>query len=247
MFDPRSKISCCGTFAVVWLFVGAAQPAWAGAGTEKNLAAGASSAAVVEDPCLSDKRCNDLYESALALSKSGQYAASVANYESAYLLHPMPWLLVNIGRVHQKRGNAQAAIDSYKRYFAMPESDREPATNAKAREYLRQAEEDLKRPKKLTVIHEREVSGPRPLWRILTGSGLMALGLVSVGFGAVGLGLDGRCVDSVPAGEVCSQIYATVPMGAGLTVGGGLALAAGVALVAWPGPKAVVQVASRGP
>lgn len=246
MLDPRLKTRRILHVLAACLLV-SASPSIAMAAPKSAEAAPASSGGAIEDPCLSDRPCNDLYESAQALSKNGQYAAAVSNYESAYRMHPMPWLLVNIGRVHQKSGNPQAAIDSYQRYFAMPESDREAATNAKAREYLRQAEEDLKRPKKLTVIHEREVSGPRPLWRILTGSGLMALGLVSVGFGAVGLGLDGRCVDSVPAGEVCSQVYATVPMGAGLTVGGSLALAAGVALVAWPGPKAVVQVASRGP
>jgi hypothetical protein len=171
----------------------------------------------------------------------------VANYESAYRLHPMPWLLVNIGRVHQKSGNPQAAIESYQRYFAVPESDRDAGTNAKAREYLRQAEEDLKRPKKATVIREREVNSPRPLWRILTGTSLMALGALSLGFGVVGLGFDGNCVDSVPAGTACRERYASAAMGAGLSVAGGTALAAGIVLVAWPGPKSVVQVPSRGP
>ena len=224
--------------------LGAASSAAAAGG--KSTAPAASAGAAIEDPCLSDRPCSDLYESAQALSKSGQFAAAVANYESAYRMHPMPWLLVNIGRVHQKSGNAQAAIDSYRRYFAVPESDREAATNAKAREYLRQAEEDLKRPTKSTVIREREGSGPRPLWRILSGVGLMALGATGLGFGIGGLAIDGRCVDQAPAGSACMRIYSALPMGVGLTVAGGLMTAAGVALVAWPGPKAVLQVDVRG-
>lgn len=220
--------------------LGAASSAAAAGG--KSTAPAASAGAAIEDPCLSDRPCSDLYESAQALSKSGQFAAAVANYESAYRMHPMPWLLVNIGRVHQKSGSAQAAIDSYRRYFAVPESDREAATNAKAREYLRQAEEDLKRPTKSTVIREREVSGPRPLWRILSGVGLMALGATGLGFGIGGLAFNGTCVQSpVPPALECDRKYATVPMGVGLAAAGGLVMAAGVVLVALPGPKTVVR------
>lgn len=243
MLDPRSKTKRSLALLAASLLVGALPEAWAGSAEARNPAAALSSpGGAIEDPCLSDKPCSDLYESAQALSKSGQYAAAVANYESAYRMHPMPWLLVNIGRVHQKRGNPKSAIESYQRYFATPDSDREASTNAKAREYLRQAEDDLKRPKKPSVIREREISSPRPLWRILTGTGLVTLGAVGLGMGIAGLALNGTCADSVPMGTVCDRVYATMPSGVGLTVTGGLVAAAGAVLLAWPGRRAVVQV-----
>ena len=243
MHDRRSKTdvrrSVGGGLVILCL---ASAEAWAGGDAARPSGASAPPPGAVEDPCLSDKPCSDLYESAQVLSKSGQYAAAVSNYESAYRMHPMAWLLVNIGRVHQKSGNPKAAIASYERYFAAPESDREASTNAKAREYLRQAEEDLKRPKGPTVIREREVSGPRPLWRILTGTGLIALGAAGLGFGLTSLAFHNTCVQApVPPGAECDRKYVTLPLGIGLSVPGALLLAGGVVLVALPGPKQVLR------
>ena len=194
------------------------------------------------DPCLRDERCNALYESAVNLSKAGQFAAALANYEAAYRLQPVPWLLVNIGRVQQKSGNPQAAIDNFQRYLALPPAEREPDTEQKAQDYLKQAQEDLRRPKKPLVIREREERGPRPLWRILTGSGLMALGVAGIGIGATGLAWNGQCTEATDPMRACREVYSTLPTGIGFTVSGSLLAIGGAILVALPGPRSIVRV-----
>lgn len=211
-------------------------------GPSERSATGASSGK--GDSCLRDERCNALYESAVSLSKAGQFAAALANYEAAYRLQPVPWLLVNIGRIQQKSGNPQGAIENFQRYLALPPSQRDADTAAKAQEYLKQAEEDLRRPKKPMVIREREERGPRPLWRVLTGSGLIALGVTGLGIGMAGLALNGQCVSEPAPGVTCREVYTTIPSGVGFSVAGGLLAVGGAVLVALPGPRKIVRVDS---
>lgn len=55
---------------------------------------------------------------AAALARRGGYDEAAALYEQAYEMDPAPVLLFNLGYVHEKRGDSQAALDTYRRYLA---------------------------------------------------------------------------------------------------------------------------------
>lgn len=188
------------------------------------------------DPCLADERCNGLYEAALSLSKAGQFVAALSNYRDAYERKPVPWLLINIGRVQQKMGKPQDAIDSYQQFLDSPGAQADLELVVTARQYQKQAMQDLANPKQSKVVVMREERAPRPLWRIVLGSTLLAGGLGMVIPGAYHLALNGRCVDDpVPPALNCPTIYAGVSTGAPLLTAGVLSLAAGVITIALPG------------
>src|SRR5262245_58968470 len=69
------------------------------------------------DACLSNPQCKSYYEVARKLSKAGQLEGTLVAYQSAYGLSEAAWLLVNIGRIQQKLGRPQQAIDSYRKYL----------------------------------------------------------------------------------------------------------------------------------
>ena len=188
------------------------------------------------DPCLADERCNSLYEAALNLSKAGQFVAALSNYEDAYARKPVPWLLINIGRVQQKMGKPKDAIDSYQQFLESPAAQTDLELVVTAHQYRKQAQQDLAHPKQSKVIVMREERAPRPLWRWLVGSGLLAGGVGMLIPGAYNLAVDGKCVgEPTPPSLTCPTIYSGVTAGAPLVTMGLLSIAAGVITIALPG------------
>jgi hypothetical protein len=189
-----------------------------------------------DDPCLSNERCNNLYESALTLSKAGQFSAALSNYQDAYALKPVPWLLINIGRVQQKMGRPKEAMASYQQFLDSPGAQVDPEMLVTARQYKKQAAQDISHPKHVSFIVMKEDRAPRPLWRMLLGGGLVAGGASMLIPGAYNLGVDGKCVDEPMAPALnCPTLYAGVTTGAPLVAVGLLTIAAGVVTIALPG------------
>lgn len=215
----RSKISLFITFFCL------GSPSWSRA--QEQLGA---------DPCLTDERCNNLYEAALNLSKAGQYNAALQNYEKAYDMRPIPWLLINIGRIHQKMGKPKEALAAYQKFLESSYAQADPEMLVTARQYKRQAEQDLSNPKQLKVIMLREERAPRPLWRLLLGSALLGGGVGMLIPGVYNLAVDGKCVEEpVPPALACPTIYAGATSGAPLLTVGALSIVAGIVTVALPG------------
>lgn len=188
------------------------------------------------DPCLSDERCNSLYEAALSLSKAGQFVAALSNYRDAYDRKPVPWLLINIGRVQQKMGRPKDAIDSYQAFLDSPGAKADLELVVTARQYQKQAVQDLADPKRSRVIVMREERAPRPLWRIVLGSTIIAGGLGALIPGAYHLAQNGQCVEApMPPALNCPTIYSGVQTGAPLVTVGLVGIAGGIALIAAPG------------
>ncbi len=82
---------------------------------------------------------------------------------------------------------------------------------------------------------------PRPIWRIVAGSVLLAGGALSLGFGIGAAAVNGSCIKSAlaPGGE-CRDLYSTAGLAGGL-ITAGLALGAGGAvLIALPGEQRMV-------
>lgn len=107
---------------------------------QAQTAAESSARAAESDACLRDAKCVELYEGARALSQAGQYDAARSTYQSAYDRSKAPWLLLNVGRMHQKAGYTQQAIDTYQRLLDDPVAQQDAEIQSKAREYLRQTE-----------------------------------------------------------------------------------------------------------
>lgn len=94
------------------------------------------------DACLSDPVCFGLYEEARRLSKAGDLQAAVVAYQAAYGRHPMPWLLINLGRTLHKLGRPQEALAHYQRYTSAEPNG--PADRQQmVRDYTAQAEKAL--------------------------------------------------------------------------------------------------------
>lgn len=188
------------------------------------------------DPCLSDERCNSLYEAALNLSKAGQFVAALSNYEDAYARKPVPWLLINIGRVQQKMGKPNAAIASYQSFLDSPAAQTDLELVVTAHQYKKQAQQDLANPKQSRVIVMREERAPRPWWRLGVGSALLLGGLGMAIPGAYNLAVSGKCVaDPMPPALTCPTIYSGTATGVPLFTVGALAIAAGIVTIALPG------------
>lgn len=83
---------------------------------------------------------------------------------------------------------------------------------------------------------------PRPIWRIVLGSGLIAGGLLTFGFGVAAAAVNGSCTGTSlnPGGE-CREVYATAGLAGGLIPAGLLLSAGGAALIAIPGPMRLVE------
>lgn len=133
--------------------------------------------------CLSDARCSELYEDARRLSLAGQYTAALAGYQAAYAQTPTPWLLVNIGRLHQKMGRLDLAIRSFRQFLDDPRAAQDEESQEKAREYLRQAESSSAlRLQKTTVNPPAQDRTPDHkkwwFWSVLGGATVLTFGLV---------------------------------------------------------------------
>lgn len=109
---------------------------WLGCGLVPALA----SAEPVADPCLADAQCQDLINRARTLSKAQKYEPALAAYRAAQALHPVVWLLVNIGRMEHKLGRHADAIAHYREYLARTDSDGDSELRQKARQYLQETE-----------------------------------------------------------------------------------------------------------
>lgn len=92
------------------------------------------------DPCLADAQCQELINRARTLSKAQKYEPALAAYRAAQALHPVVWLLVNIGRMEHKLGRHADAIAHYREYLARTESDGDSELRQKARQYLQETE-----------------------------------------------------------------------------------------------------------
>ena len=109
---------------------------WLGCGLVPALA----SAEPAADPCLADAQCQELLNRARTLSKAQKYEPALAAYRAAQALHPVVWLLVNIGRMEHKLGRHAEAIAHYREYLARTESDGDSELRQKARQYLQETE-----------------------------------------------------------------------------------------------------------
>lgn len=149
-----------------------------------------------DDPCVSDAKCNRMVASAKALSESGQYEAALLGYQGAYALQPVPWLLLNIGRMQQKLGRYQSARDNFRTYLDSEAAKQNEALANKVMQYLKQAEEEVaaqkttpkESPPLVPAVAPPSAAPVQPLykkgwfWAVL-GGGVAAVGL------AVGLGV----------------------------------------------------------
>lgn len=89
-----------------------------------------STAAHAED---AKQRAARLAESAVALGRSGEYAAALSLFEQAYSLAPEPVLLYNIGRVAEKLGDYKKAAGALRAFL---EVEKDAEKRAKAKETL---------------------------------------------------------------------------------------------------------------
>lgn len=91
-----------------------------------------------DDGCLREAICREHYDKAYALYEKGRYEAALPEFQAAYQLRQMPWLLINIGRTLHRLGRLEEAITYYERYQrAAPNGD--PETSRKVQEYITQA------------------------------------------------------------------------------------------------------------
>ena len=115
-------------------------------------ATGAAAAAPPDDGCLRDPECREHYDKAYSLYEKGRYEAALPEFQAAYQLRQMPWLLINIGRTLHRLGRLEEAITYYQRYQrAAPNGD--PETARKVQEYITQA-------KVLLEVKTTSSSGP---------------------------------------------------------------------------------------
>lgn len=168
------------------------------------------------DPCLSDPKCNDLYERARLLSKAGQYDAALVLYQQTFAMRPLPWLLLNVGRMQQKLNRNDQALVTYRKILdwnaKQPADDQSNLADdevlAKAREYRQQADDALaeQRRQNPVVVQTGPAVDKTPLykkwwfWTIVGGT----VAAVAVGVG-LGVGLSTAATNApgtarVPAG-----------------------------------------------
>lgn len=95
-----------------------------------------------DDGCLRESECRGHYEKAMKSYQAGRYEAALPEFQAAYGLRQMPWLLVNIGRTLHRLGRLEEAVQYYNNYEkASLGSD--PETLKKVQEYRTQAQAAL--------------------------------------------------------------------------------------------------------
>lgn len=154
------------------------------------------------DACMSDPECATMCDRATERFRAGRHKEALALYQAAYALRPAARLLINIGRVQQKLGHHEDAINSYRKYLDTPASLEDPEGRTRAETFLREAEAakpeapapELVNTKDLAIrAPERREPPPSPtpaykrrwFWGVL--GGVAAVTIVTVGLG-VGLG-----------------------------------------------------------
>lgn len=85
-----------------------------------------------------------------------------------------------------------------------------------------------------------------PLWRVLTGSALVAGGGVMFGFGLSAFAYDGICVPTPPPGVLaCRRYYDTHGKGVALVTAGALTAVAGVLLATIPSRRSRIKLSAQ--
>ncbi len=76
------------------------------------------------------------YKTGLAAYQSGDYAAAVDELKEAYRLHPLPAMLINLGRTYRKMGKSSEALEAFQHYLkeAPPTAKERPEAEAAVRE-----------------------------------------------------------------------------------------------------------------
>jgi len=95
-----------------------------------------------DDGCLRDTECRGHYEKAMKSYSAGRYEAALPEFQAAYGLRQMPWLLVNIGRTLHRLGRLEEAVQYYNNY-EKASLGADPDTLKKVREYRTQAQAAL--------------------------------------------------------------------------------------------------------
>jgi hypothetical protein len=229
-----------------------------------------------QDPCLTDAACRALVSSARTLSAERGYEAAYLAYTAAYARRPAPWLLFNIGRMQQYMGLYAQALQSYRAVLMTASSPGEEDLRRRAREFLRQTEEDGTEnnkkardlppeepgagspdepqglmapvlPKGRPLTPPRALRAARPTWRLVLGGVLTVGGVGLVSSGSTLLGFGSRCyLDSQPP-VLCLAEPSTVGVDVSLLVLGAASLVTGGVLVGLPGRPLRPPAAERPP
>jgi len=170
-------------------------------------------------------RAAALAESAVVLSRSGDYAEALALFEKAYALDPAPTLLYNIGRVAEKTGDLGKATKALEGYLAV---ETDPAMRGKAEDALRsiaerraEAARTEPAPAAASPLARPEASAPAPI--VVEGPGQRAAN-----------DLSGHA--PVQRRGLSTTSWVLIGVGAAAIVGGGIAAA--VLLARGGGPAA---------
>lgn len=157
------------------------------------------------DSCSSDQICRDLANTGRALAEVKLFDDALKHYEAAYGRKQAPWLLVQIGRMHQKRLRHQDALNCYEKYLSSPNVASDLEYYPVALKYRSQVIEELERASKKTSPAEQP--GHVPVykkwwfWTALIGSAAI-IGAVGVGLG-IGLRPHSTQIpDGVPVYEI---------------------------------------------
>lgn len=117
-----------------WLLVALPQPARA--------QSKAVQAATAPDSCLIDPRCKELADRGQAEYQAHQHEAALASFLAAFAIQPVPWLLFNMGRIHQKAGRTDEALAAYRTFLQQSQADDEASQRDKARLYVEQVDRE---------------------------------------------------------------------------------------------------------
>jgi tetratricopeptide (TPR) repeat protein len=140
-----------------------------------------------DDPCLKEPKCQELVGRAREASQLQHYDEAMRAYIAAYAVKPVPWLLLNIGRVQQKLGRFDDAIQMYRAFLDLPRQEGDEEQRARATEYLAKAEsaKKVQTPEKCVSI-VKESKPAYKQWWLWTLVGGAAAAVVVTGL-AVGL------------------------------------------------------------
>ena len=111
------------------------------------------------DACLSDPECKQLVDHGRALSEATQFEAALVAYQSAYARKDVPWLLVNIGRMRQKLGRHEEALNAYEQFLKTQLGQADPVLRGRVVGYLAEAENTVTEQKKKTAAEQQRLAG----------------------------------------------------------------------------------------
>ena len=139
-----TKRSLLILLSLTWLLTNAAPPARAQPPAEQ----------AALDACVADARCKELADRGQAEYQAQHPEDALASLREAYALQPVPWLLFNIGRIHQKAGRTDEALAAFRAFLQQSQVADEAWQREKARVYVEQVERE-----RAAVERERTVKG----------------------------------------------------------------------------------------